>query len=250
MSPGRGIRDLLASARLVGALVAREQVSIARALRLEREIAATPVWRSAKRVAAELRRTYRTDDPSDALKYTDLDAWLRVTLRRAARVGLIGGPPQRVADLGCGAGIFVYVARQWGHDAVGVDLPLDDMPMPSRVVYQRLADVLEIPIIRARVAAGPLAELPRDLSLVTAFMVTFNRHREPNEWSRREWAAFVDGVTPHLRVGGRVHLELNSRHASGAADWYDAETGAWFARRGTVRRGGVVSIPREPPAYS
>ena len=70
-------------------------------------------------------------------KYFDLDYWFRYHWRHAKTLGLDQSEKQqRVLDLGCGAGIFLYVCQRMGHPGVGLDI---EMPM-----YQQMAKVLGV----------------------------------------------------------------------------------------------------------
>jgi hypothetical protein len=82
----------------------------------------------------------------------------------------------------------------------------------------------------------------RDLDAITAFWICFNRHRQVDEWGVSEWRFFVGDAVSHLRMGGFLHLELNSHpERYGSLDWYDEETLDFFHSVGTIRR-GVVRI--------
>jgi hypothetical protein len=239
-----GVRELVASVRLVGALVERERLPLRRALQVERELTRTRRWQEARRVAAAMRRTHRSSDPADALKYLDVDQWLRTALRRAARLQLIDQPPLRIVDLGVGAGIFAAVCQHFGHTVTGVDLPVDDMPASSRLVYQRMTDVFEVPVQRARIVPGEVPPLGAAPELVTAFMITFNGHRTAAEWGLSEWTSFVQLVRGQLAPDGRLHLELNpNEERFGGRRFYDAGTEAWFRSIGWMRQPGIVTIP-------
>jgi hypothetical protein len=136
------LTNLLESTRLACALIYREGLPWRDAFRLERALAGTPLWQRARDAAMDAERSSHSDDPSDALKYLAVDHFLRVAIRRAVRLGLHQTTPMRVLDLGSGAGIFAHVCRAWGHDAVGSDLPFDEMPASARTVYQLLPELL------------------------------------------------------------------------------------------------------------
>jgi SAM-dependent methyltransferase len=54
-------------------------------------------------------------------RFEDADYWVAVNVERAQDLWLDRAPPLRILDLGCGAGFFLYVARLFGHDAIGLD---------------------------------------------------------------------------------------------------------------------------------
>jgi hypothetical protein len=92
-----------------------------------------------------------------------------------------------------------------------------------------------------------MALATRDLDLITAFWICFNRHEQPDEWSVAEWQFFVQDAMTYLRDGGVLHLELNSnlpRYQS--LEWYDQPTLEFFRSAGTVDR-NVVRITKGKP---
>jgi len=60
-------------------------------------------------------------------KYADADQWLRVNRERVQDLKLHRSPPQRVLDLGCGGGFFLFILKRLGHSVLGLDV--DESPL-------------------------------------------------------------------------------------------------------------------------
>lgn len=186
-------------------------------------------------------------DPVCAAKYADYALWAPFNLARVGALSLQDSPPLRILDIGCGPGYFLAMARAAGHECVGIDAPSQEMSIVELRVYSELLAALccaphVYPVLIQRFL--PMPDTPRNLDLITAFWITFNRLRKPDEWGVAEWRFFVKDALSHLRENGTLHLELNS-HAErhGTLEWYDAETLEFFRSVGTVER-GVVRIRR------
>src|SRR6266849_1243328 len=128
-------------------------------------------------------------------------------------------------DLGCGAGYFLYIAQLLGHSGLGLDV--DYVPMFADIT--RLLGVRRV-IQRIR-AFDPLPELGAKFDLVTAFMICFNNHKQPNLWDVPEWEFFLDDLAKYVAPRGRVWLELN-RDYDGT--FYTPELKTFFQRRGAM----------------
>src|SRR5947199_4516138 len=68
----------------------------------------------------EIQARYR-EVPRGFAKYTDVDRYLRINRERVQDLRLHRGARQRVFDLGCGGGFFLYILRRLGHDVLGLD---------------------------------------------------------------------------------------------------------------------------------
>src|SRR5208283_3004135 len=94
----------------------------------------------------------------------------------------------------------------------------------------------------------PMALPVRDLDLITAFWICFNRHQQADEWGAAEWRFWVEDALSHLRDGGVLHLELNSHpQRYRALQWYDQETLEYFRSAGQVQRNVVRIVKGKPP---
>jgi SAM-dependent methyltransferase len=172
----------------------------------------------------QIRRRYAIDHPGeDWPKYLELDRWIDINIRRVQRLELDVSPPQRILDLGCGAGYFAYLAQLLGHDVTGLDI--DDVTMFADIT--RLLGVRRV-IYQIRPFA-PLPEFGEKFDLITAFMVCFNNHKRADLWEAAEWNFFLDDLAKHLTPGGRIWLELN-REYDGTC--YTPELRELFEQRG------------------
>ena len=124
-------------------------------------------------------------DPQVA-KYLDAERWLARCERRLEALDL--RRPSRILDIGTGCGYFPFVCRAHGHEVVAIDHP-DRDPM-----YRAVTAALGIDVIDHEVTA--LQSLPSlgMFDAITAFMVTFNGHREPPLWGVDEWTFFLDDL--------------------------------------------------------
>jgi len=155
----------------------------------------------------QIYERYAVDDPGeDWPKYLDLPRWIDINIRRIRDVELDIVTRKRILDLGCGAGYFAYIAQLLGHEVVGLDL--DDLPMFAEST--RLLGVRRV-IWRVQPFV-PLPDLGDKFDLVTAFMICFNNHKQPDLWGVPEWEFFLDDLSRHLTPRGRVWLELNREY--------------------------------------
>jgi SAM-dependent methyltransferase len=184
-------------------------------------------------------------DPTSAAKYADYDHWVPFNVARIGALGLHASKPRRILDIGCGPGYFMASALACGHDCYGIDAPDTILTKVESRVYSEMLGALAIekrvsPLLIER--HKPMALPPRDLDLVTAYWICFNRHRQPDEWGVAEWRFWVDDALTYLRPAGVLHLELNENpERYGSLIWYDKETLDYFRSAGTVQ-GGIVRI--------
>lgn len=152
----------------------------------------------------EIQRRHRGSDARYA-KYADVEHWLKINLPRVEELKLNTAPPKQILDLGCGAGFFLFLAKQSGHSCLGVDV--GDYPLSNELIALFGIDKLTW---RIR-AFEPLPDLGRQFDLITAFSAAFNRNQdETRGWTEDEWGFFLNDLKGHLKPGGQVLLEINS----------------------------------------
>ena len=189
-------------------------------------------------------------DPACAAKYADYAYWVPFNVNRVGSLGLHQSSALRILDIGCGPGYFLAASTACGHECYGIDAPPAVMTPVEQRVYGELLAALSLqdrvsPLLIERFK--PMVLPARDLDLITAFWICFNRHEQPDEWSVAEWQFFVQDAMTYLRDGGVLHLELNSnlpRYQS--LEWYDRPTLEFFRSAGTVDR-NVVRITKGKP---
>jgi SAM-dependent methyltransferase len=186
-------------------------------------------------------------DPYTAAKYVDYAYWIPFNVDRVGALSLHNSKPLRLLDIGCGPGYFLAAAKACGHEGYGIDAPARVLTDIETRVYSEMLAALACadrvaPLLIERYV--PMALPQRDLDLITAFWICFNRHQQPDEWGVAEWQFFVQDAMTHLRPGGVLYLELNSNvERYREREWYDEATLQFFRSAGTVQR-NVVRIAR------
>jgi SAM-dependent methyltransferase len=138
------------------------------------------------------------------LKYLDVDRYVPVSVSICDEAGLIGARPQRILDIGCGTGLFLYCARHLGHDGIGIDIETG--------VMAAMAKLLKIEREIERVLAfTPLKRRGR-FDLIVCLGTQFD-HPNPTagrtQWGVAEWAFFLSDLRSQLYPGGHVFLRIN-----------------------------------------
>jgi len=161
----------------------------------------------AKIDANRLREIQQRHSDSGAryAKYADVEHWLAINLPRIEELKLDSSPPKQILDLGCGAGFFLFLAKQAGHSCVGVDV--GDYPLSNELI-----DLFGVYKLTWRIRAfEPLPDFGRQFYLITAFSAAFNRNEnESRGWTADEWEFFLNDLNGDLKPGGQILLEINS----------------------------------------
>ena len=198
----------------------------------------------------ELRREHadaiRRNSAVSGYKYLDVAFYTLQKLLLAHELGLKGGLPRRVLDIGTGGGHFPFVCQYFGHRVVGIDI--------DNALYEAIAACLGIQRTIVRVEPQtPLPDLGGRFDLITAGDITFNdkddRDGRRVYWTRAEWQFFLnDLVANHLQYPGMLYLKLNREWQRGpfGSDRlaYNREVLAMAARNGAVinRRRGTIRL--------
>ena len=137
-------------------------------------------------------------------KYADVDQWLRVNRERVQDLKLHRVPPQRVLDLGCGGGFFLFILKRFNHSVLGLDI--DESP-----VFRELLEVFGVPRIIFRIEPfKPLPKFEQQFDWITAFSIGFDRDRATNSrWGTREWDFLLRDLQSRLAPGGKIYLAVN-----------------------------------------
>src|SRR5262249_22741364 len=117
--------------------------------------------------AREIQERYANSTAGYA-KYANIEPWLRLNRERVQDLRLHRSAPQRVLDLGCGGGFFLFILKNLGHSVLGLDI--------ERVVlFTELLALFEVPRVVWKISAfEPLPDLGQKFDWITAFSVNFN----------------------------------------------------------------------------
>jgi SAM-dependent methyltransferase len=151
---------------------------------------------------------YRPGSPQ-INRFEDIVYWIDINIERAQDVWLDRAPPLRILDLGSGAGYFLYVCKQFGHDVLGFDTD-------SEPLFAATTELLGVRRVIGRIERQtPLPDLGQKFDLVAAHRICFHRIgkvRENCEWSTEDWKFFLDDVRSNLLSdNGRLLLDFNPR---------------------------------------
>ena len=140
-------------------------------------------------------------------KYFDLAKWVQYHHRHAVQMGLHEAKkPLRILDIGCGPGIFMFVAKTMGHEPAGFDV--------GSKMYAEMAQTLKVEYHSAMVI--PNEALPsqfQNLDWVTAIATKFDQpdFADPSAivWTIKEWRFFFADLASRLRTGGKIYIKPN-----------------------------------------
>ena len=166
-------------------------------------------------------------------KYADVGRWLKRNLPRVRRLKLDRAEPKEILDLGCGAGFFLFIANQYAHKGLGLDVGHHE-------VCNELLDLFGVERRVWRIEAfQPLPDFGRKFDLITAFSTAF--HRNPDKsvaWDTEEWNFFLDDLFAHqLKPGGEIFFDINSGKDG---KLFPASVRELFGRRGAEINGELV----------
>jgi SAM-dependent methyltransferase len=167
-------------------------------------------------------------------KYADVEHWLKINLPRVRELKLDRSPPKQILDLGCGAGFFLFLAKQFGHCGVGVDVDL--YPLSNELI-----ELFGVERIVHRIRAfQPLPDFGKQFDLITAFSSAFGRSEDESRgWTVEEWEFFLDDLDRHRAAGGEILLEINSGKDG---RYFPTEVRDFFLKRGAAVNGERVSF--------
>lgn len=176
------------------------------------------------------------------LKYFDTPTWSGGKFDHALRLGLHKAPPMRILDLGAGPGHFQLVTESFGHQTLGLDIPLKSQASDvKRHVYDDLCDFFGVSKITHRIMARTaLPPLSARFDLVTSFMTCFSTHAKAAPWSVADWRFLLADLRDNvLAEGGRLYLNLTP-------GVYDEESWAFLKSVGAdaIEKSRTLSISR------
>jgi hypothetical protein len=135
------------------------------------------------------------------VKYIDPIAWFESKVRLCWRAGLHRSDPLSILDIGPGPGHFAFVARFYGHDVLGLELPQEvNAGEGQTYLYDDLCELYGAERVAHEIMAGEdLPALGRRFDMMTSWLAAFNVHTWQNEqgddefkpWSPEDWAEFI-----------------------------------------------------------
>lgn len=188
----------------------------------------------------EIQRRYASST-NVYVKYADAGRWLKRNIPRIRKLQLDRSRPKEILDLGCGAGFFLFIAKQFGHSGLGLDVGHHE-------VCNELLDLFGIerkvwPIQ----ALEPLPDFGRKFDLITAFSTAFHRSADKSvAWGTDEWNFFLDDLFERqLQPGGEIFFDINSGKDK---RFFPPAVRELFARRGAEIDGELVWWKPKPAA--
>ena len=179
----------------------------------------------------EIQRRYASSSDRYA-KYADVEHWLKINLPRVQELKLDRSPPKQILDLGCGAGFFLFLAKQFGHKCLGLDV--GDFPLSNELI-----ELFGLERVTGRIRASqPLPDFGRKFDLITGFSGAFNRSEDESRgWTAEEWNFFLDDLDRYLKPGSEIFFEINSGKDK---RYFPEEVRDLFIRRGAKVDGEFV----------
>jgi SAM-dependent methyltransferase len=137
-------------------------------------------------------------------KYADVDHWLRVNRERVQDLKLHRSSPQRVLDLGCGGGYFLFILKRFNHSVLGLDVDHDPL-------FRELLEVFDVPRVTFEIKPfQPLPDLGQQFDWITAFSIGFDRDRETTlRWGVKEWDFLLRDLQRQLAPNGKIYFAVN-----------------------------------------
>jgi len=151
-------------------------------------------------------------------KYLDFERFVPFNVDLCRRMGLIDTRRQRILDLGCGSGLFLYCARYFGHEGIGVDI--------ENELFSEMLRCLGIDRRIERIEPfKPLSPLG-SFDLISCINTAFDRiedERGTTFWGCKEWSFFLLDLERSLTRSGRVFLRINRGKIGrlNKTDYYD-----------------------------
>ena len=157
-------------------------------------------------------------------KYADIDHWLRVNRERVQDLKLHRCSPQRILDLGCGGGFFLFILKRFNHSVLGLDI--DESPL-----FKELLEVFGVSRTVFRIQPfEPLPNLHQQFDWITAFSIGFDRYRGANSrWGPGEWDFLLRDLQLRLTPRGKIYLTVNPMPNG---DYLTPELREFFSSRG------------------
>ena len=178
---------------------------------------------------------------SNILKYLDHTFWFESKFDIILKLSLNDSKSLDILDIGTGVGHFPLLARYYGHNAWGANLPRrllrpkDD----ERHLYHVICDFFDLSCFELIVRPNDeISGVNRRFDLVTCLMTEFNTV-SGKPWPSDVWNFFINNVkTSLLNPGGGVFLQLTNGkltneswgYLQSIAEWSDEKQKYAFIR--------------------
>ena len=178
---------------------------------------------------AELRIKY-ADIWEEEKKFLNIEYWLRRNFLRVAKLSLHKTSPQKILDIGTGAGYFPYICKFYGHKVIGIDVP--DIGL-----YNDMTDLLNITrVLKPVNVFKKLPDCGMKFDIVTSFRSYFNfdlkGYWKDEFWGVNEWRFFLEDLANNqLRRNGKVYIILHPRKDN---TYYTKELKDFFLNNGAI----------------
>ena len=158
-------------------------------------------------IAPYVGRDTPSSSGSPTSKFLNFTYYVKSKMPQIHRLGLHKCPPKRILDIGCGPGHFQLLAKYFGHDAIGIDVPLEQDDL-----FNVLCEYFSVRKLDHRIQ--PMQCLP-DLGMfdfATIFLAQFDFDKDKRPWDVNFWHYFVEHIsTDLLKADGVLYLTLTSR---------------------------------------
>jgi hypothetical protein len=144
----------------------------------------------------------------------DIAPALKNAARNVVELGLDRSSPLKILDLATGGGHFPFIAKQYGHDVVGIDDPL----------YTEILDLYGVKAIKHPLRRMDRLPVNDPFDLITGIQPRFKQQAHLGHpkglWTVEEWIWFVEHLSELLRYPGRIYFIL-SRYPVNGQDMCD-----------------------------
>ena len=164
-------------------------------------------------IKSEFLTESKAQDYSNMLKYFDHSYWFESKIDIIRKLNLQSSPTLDILDIGTGVGHFPVLARYFGHNVWGANLPRK-MLRPTdgeRHFYHVMCDYFDLSCFELAISPNEaISGIDKRFDLITCLMTEFNTIAG-NPWSEKEWRFFIDDVKNSiLKPGGRLFLQLTN----------------------------------------
>ncbi|MBT8130920.1 MAG: hypothetical protein KJO35_01515 [Gammaproteobacteria bacterium] len=186
----------------------------------------------------ELRKEYKGKQALMDFKYFNMEPYVRMSVLRALKLGIVGRRKVSILDMGTGFGYFPYVCMcLHGHTIKAFDIP-------GQALYDAVTEFLEIEKQHYAIEKFvPLKSFGMKFDYITGFLIAFDRPNPPEVWGPEEWDFFISDIREnHLTDTGVLFLELN--FITKVQDWYMPGVRDVFKKHGAELKANEARIPR------